>query len=314
MFLWISALALSGKAFGQNFTTFNVPGGTGTNPYGINNSGAITGSYMGSDSQRHGFVRNSDGTFVSFDPPESRGETDPASINSSGAITGMYWAGAYVGFIRHANGHYISFGPSPNSPNPNSFQPQSINDAGEVTGFFSGESTLVHGFLRQTNGTIVQFDPQGSIRTLPYSINQQGVIVGTYYDSQTGHGFIRQPDGQILTIDKCQSSLAYSINAHGTIAGYCWNGVGAGFLLDSKGNFTFLDPGLTPMKINNEGAATGPYGRGAFFRSPSGVVTTFGPEESQGCNSTYPTSINSAGVVVGQCTSGYGQKAFVRTP
>ncbi len=94
------------------FTTFEAPGadttpgsfnGTGCNsdcPVGLNDSGAITGSYWDSSNVQHGFLRTPDGTFVTVDPRGSEG-TQPESINDSGAITGYYFdkKNVYHGFL-----------------------------------------------------------------------------------------------------------------------------------------------------------------------------------------------------------------------
>jgi hypothetical protein len=54
-----------------------------------NDDGAITGYYTATSGKYHGFVRNADGTYAEFDPPNSTG-TFPASINSEGVIVGTY--------------------------------------------------------------------------------------------------------------------------------------------------------------------------------------------------------------------------------
>ena len=48
--------------------------------------------YYSSDSGTHGFLRTSDGTITTFDPPES-GATYALAINGSGAIIGDYFVG-----------------------------------------------------------------------------------------------------------------------------------------------------------------------------------------------------------------------------
>src|SRR5437667_965636 len=70
----------------------DAPGATeGTVAMAINASGVITGYYLASDGE-HAFVRNTDGTFVSFDSPlgPQSGQIVPMSINNAGVITGFY--------------------------------------------------------------------------------------------------------------------------------------------------------------------------------------------------------------------------------
>ena len=59
---------------------------------GINDDGAVVGTYAQTTTSTHGFLRNPDGTFVSLDAPNapSSGNTLPVQINSAGAIVGYY--------------------------------------------------------------------------------------------------------------------------------------------------------------------------------------------------------------------------------
>jgi hypothetical protein len=61
---------------------------------------SIDSLYLGSDGAYHGFVRKRDGTFTTFDAPNSHG-TFPQSINLVGQITGYYFDGnSFHGFVR----------------------------------------------------------------------------------------------------------------------------------------------------------------------------------------------------------------------
>jgi hypothetical protein len=93
------------KAAGT-FITFDAPGaGTGrlqgTVPANVNAPGAITGYYVDANYFGHGFVRASDGTITTFDPPGSV-DTEPIGINPAGAISGFYLDASAVfhGFLR----------------------------------------------------------------------------------------------------------------------------------------------------------------------------------------------------------------------
>lgn len=93
------------------FTTFDATGagagayqGTGCFsdcPVGLNDWGAVTGSYWDTNYVQHGFLRSPGGAFVTVDPSGSVG-TQPESINDSGAIAGYYVDAnnVYHGFIR----------------------------------------------------------------------------------------------------------------------------------------------------------------------------------------------------------------------
>jgi hypothetical protein len=64
----------------------------------INDSGTVVGIYRDANLVRHGYLRNPDGTFVSFDDPEAAQlplsatglGTDPRDINANGAVVGFY--------------------------------------------------------------------------------------------------------------------------------------------------------------------------------------------------------------------------------
>jgi len=84
--------------------TFDAPpdagsfgfGCSGACPLGLNDSGAITGSYQDANNVWHGFVRSPEGKFTTFDAPGADNTpglgngTFPVSINEQGAIAGFY--------------------------------------------------------------------------------------------------------------------------------------------------------------------------------------------------------------------------------
>jgi len=88
---------------GDTYTTIDVPGATGTNAWGINNSGAVVGPWFNLSRWAEGYVRTSDGAFKVVDVPGAL-ETLIAGINDLGDICG-FWADpktglwtAFVGF------------------------------------------------------------------------------------------------------------------------------------------------------------------------------------------------------------------------
>jgi hypothetical protein len=91
-----------------------------------------------------------------------------------------------------------------------------------------------HGFLRDAQGKVSKFDPSDAGTssgqgTIPWSINDAGVISGQYQDAGgVYHGFVRTLDGKIKTYDV----------------------PGAG---------TGIGQGTQPSVINNPGSITGDY-------------------------------------------------------
>jgi probable HAF family extracellular repeat protein len=73
-------------------------------------------------------------------------------------------------------------------------QASSINNQGQIVGFFSDSSGEGHGFLRNKDGTFTTIDPPGSVFTQALSINNPGEVVGVFEDSSfVGHGFLTVP-------------------------------------------------------------------------------------------------------------------------
>jgi hypothetical protein len=232
------------------FITLDAPGARsaagsfdGTFPSSINNGGTITGNFIDSKDLNHGFLRSPSGAFITFDAPGVKSVaaagygTVPESINDSGAITGHYIdvRDATRGFMRAPGGSFTSFD-APGASSTAAFGygtvPESINDAGAVTGHYGDASGVFHGFLRAADGKITTFDAPGAATgTLPKSINAGGAITGHYVDAQNvDHGFVRSPSGNFTTFD---------VPGAGTDAG-------SGF-------------GTFPDSINDAGAITGHY-------------------------------------------------------
>jgi len=96
---------------------------------------------------QHGFVRDIDGTFTTFDPPGST-LTVAAGINPAGVITGFWSAtghfGVKHGFLRTRDGALTTFDP----PGSTFTFPASINPAGAITGYYGDASGITHGFVR----------------------------------------------------------------------------------------------------------------------------------------------------------------------
>jgi hypothetical protein len=147
-------------------TTFAPPGlvngaFNGLPPLGINPAGAITGTYFDANGAGHGFLRTHDGTLTVFDVPGAGTccfhGTYPDGIDPVGDITGFYSDanGLPHGFLRALDGTFTTFD-APGAVNsagcgyPGT-EPSSINERGDITGFYSDASCRVHGFLLKKN-------------------------------------------------------------------------------------------------------------------------------------------------------------------
>jgi hypothetical protein len=85
------------RSAGAKSDSFETPGagtpsGLGnfvTYTNGINQGGAIAGGYADARGMFHGFVRNPEGTFATFDPPGSV-FPDKSRITPNGTVTSFY--------------------------------------------------------------------------------------------------------------------------------------------------------------------------------------------------------------------------------
>ena len=69
-----------------------------------------------------------------------------------------------------------------------------INFWGTATGYYWDAQSVLHGWLRDSQGTITSFDPPGSIYTYPDGINDFGAITGIWTNVLGANfGFLRLP-------------------------------------------------------------------------------------------------------------------------
>jgi hypothetical protein len=195
---------------------------------GLNASGTVVG-YFAVDSNRSSFIRHPDGFSILFDVPVDPGECEDSiqstvaeSVNANGVVAGWYslhfdpCATATVGgFVRSPQGGLTLFNPpgtiatlpGPGLPGPGGFvtggkeslsapHRLSINLAGSITGSYVDAEGAQHGFVRDPYGTVTAFDPPRGKQTTATSINDSGVIVGSFFydwNAQIPQGFLRLP-------------------------------------------------------------------------------------------------------------------------
>jgi hypothetical protein len=190
--------------------------------------------------------------------------------------------------------------------------PASINQSGDVTGYYLDANFLQHGFLLAKNGAFTTFDAPGAalvFNTSPSSINPAAAITGSYFDDVA---FL--PDGSVQCLQR-------------------------GFLRASTGTITPFDApgadtnpvncginGTVGVAINPEGAITGNYlgevailpnGSGecvahGFLRASDGTITAFDAPGADtnplncGFNGTAGVGINPEGIILGVYTDTNG--------
>jgi len=303
---------------GPTIISFDPPGSVRTVPSAINQSGQVTGSYNDPSNVNHGFLRETDGTIIAFDPLGST-NTISNGINGSGVMTGSYHDTHDYGFIREANGDFITFDASYGGTGFGTY-PYAISDSGEVAGGSYDSSHIEHSFLRQSNGTIINFDPPGSEDDTAYGIGPNGEVIGDAYINGIAYGYIRDQSGTITTFSAPRSTIATypaSINRSGQIAGYylAAKNIPHGFVRDQFGNFTtFTVSGgvcgatqsMVVTSINDAGEIAGYTVTShncatAFLREPDSTVTFFRASEAGGGYNagTYSGGLNDSGTVEG---------------
>ena len=138
------------------------------------------------------------------------------SVNADGVVAGVYSVCFYAcattnagGFVRSPQGVFTLFNPP--GTIVTSLVPHrvlggvplttphrlSINQAGTITGSYVDAEGAQHGFVRNPYGTITSFDPPRGKQTTATSINDSGVITGTYFydwNTQIAQGFLRVPE------------------------------------------------------------------------------------------------------------------------
>jgi uncharacterized membrane protein len=167
---------------GGAFTVIDPPGSAGTACWKINNAGVILGRYVDANYVVHVFTL-ANGTYTIIDYPGAAA-TDAGGINNKNQIVGDYndsVDGRLHGFVL-ANGNYFTT----DFPGAYGTFNTAINDNLVIVGTESAAfGERAHGFRRSSQGKYAHIDyPDPSvIETDPYAINNHGVIVGSYTDS-----------------------------------------------------------------------------------------------------------------------------------
>jgi hypothetical protein len=331
--MYLGLLLAASTCFAQKITTFDVPNSIMTQPVGISPAGEITGTYWdGNVWYGHGFVRDRNGKFVTIEIPDTtdNGYTwaadriTPTAINPAGQITGEYslhlvGAGTGVprtrGFLRDRDGTLATFGvPNTGVAPGRHVHPKAINPEGAIAGYTDPDDFTFTAFLRQPDGTFINFYWSDSFLGLWEftGINPSGEIVG--HDG-LNQAVVLQPDGTIVRFSAgyCPQSLhgcptsPQALNPAGQVTGSYGDGSGRskGFLRDAHGTIiNFEVPNSTntiPLSINARGQLTGIYTDATylyhgFLRESNGTISTFDVP-----NATYtnPTAICSTGEITG---------------
>jgi uncharacterized membrane protein len=194
---------LKGSKLTQVIAPF--PGNCVTLPMGINDAGTVIGQYQTNTdcTSDHGWAEVgftwSNGVFTLIPGPAGSIDAAPWAINSTGAMVGVALNAtetAAIGWLLQ-NGVYTTI----NYPGAPFTVPTAINDNGDIVGYYcagtyddcNNFASPYIGFL-YSGGTYTSFSVPGVPWSYPSGINNKGVIVGSYEDTNNfWHGFLIQP-------------------------------------------------------------------------------------------------------------------------
>jgi hypothetical protein len=235
--LLLGLFAVTGSVWATSYTFETLEckeANTGTTiATGINDSGEVSGYYIGSDGHYHGFLRSVGGACTEIGGPN--GETAYAlGINNNGDVVGLYFKDSTpVGFVRSAEGgNLTTFNFSTGAwsePVPNGYY-MGINDNGQVAGTLEDHNGGgVHGFVRSAKGVVTTFDYPSASQTYANGINNYGEVTGFYFDAKMQHMYcyVRSADGKDFSSfvypNAPDVTWAYGINDGGQVAGVYQN-------------------------------------------------------------------------------------------
>jgi probable HAF family extracellular repeat protein len=219
--------------------SLSVPGALNTFAYGINDSSQIVGAFSGPGSSS-GFIQTG-GVFVPISVPGATGTT-ARGINDLDEIVGYFSdvAGRQTGFLSTVDSGLGSSGFAATSftnisvPGSISTFPYSINNNGQIVGYFTDASGVSSGFMFQ-GGVYHTINIPGSTDTFVYGINDLGQMVGSFIDRSGTHGFV-ESNGVFTPFDApgtlpTSGTFARDINDSGQILVF---GSGAGTFLATE--------------------------------------------------------------------------------
>jgi hypothetical protein len=132
------------------FITFNAPGTIGeTFAYSINDLGFVTGIYLGINPLYSAYLRAPSGDLTSFNVSGAT-STNAVAINNQNDIAGYARLPnqSSLGFFRTSDGTLTTFNvPGAGTAIGQGTFPASINNIGQITGYYTGSNLVHHGFL-----------------------------------------------------------------------------------------------------------------------------------------------------------------------
>lgn len=212
------SIAQAAATYSYSVTDLGTLGGSGSEAYGINNSGQVVGRARTASNEEHAFLYSAG---VMTDLGSLGGGYSLAhDINNSGQVVGMSWtsSGAIRAFLYNGASGMTDLGVI----GGNGSYAYAINDSNQVVGASSLKTSTsgTHAFLYSTGMIDLGILPGGSYGNA-YGINAGGLVVGSSDSAldYNKHAVLYTALGIIDLGTKNQASVAYDINDRGLIVG-----------------------------------------------------------------------------------------------
>jgi hypothetical protein len=275
---WFTALcallaSAAVHAAGYDYQLLWVDGGVSTMPSGINESGAVVGSYQlerGPDLLIRPFTFK-DGVYTAW--PEG----DPASVSFDDVNDARHLV-SNVGHRDFSSQAFFHDGERKtllDVPGAIATHAYALNDRDLVVGGYEHDPNplgiaTTSAFAWHAGEGYRSFDVPGAAGlTIAWGVGRAGTTVGVYIDARgVYHGFVRTPAGKVTTIDYPGSPYTQlmGINDRGDVVGFYQDPADfilKGFVLRA-GKFVPIAPegatnGSYPYRITNDGRIVGWY-------------------------------------------------------
>lgn len=210
---------------GVTYSDVNYPLAQYTEPFGINDSGVVSGEFADGGGGAHGFVL-SGGVYTQIDDPLApSGSTHLFGIANSGEAVGYYYDGSgYAQAFTLCNGSFAAV----NVPSAVNTWAYGVNASGQIVGYYDDGGHRLS-FIQDGLQTTTLTDPRAAPNsTFASDINDAGVVVGSYI-ARNGveHGFL-YANGAYLTIDgpNAVRTQLDGVNNQGEVVGWFQDGLG----------------------------------------------------------------------------------------
>jgi len=229
-----------------------------TSVYGINNNGAIVGTYNPNAMSQAAYILKSGVVTTIFYPGASM--TSGFGINDNQDIVGSYvppGVGAPTYGFEYVNGFFTSLSFPGGSIMT---QAVGINRAGIVVGTYQDSKAITHGFA-YVNQKYTSITYPGARATFAGAINNKNVVAGGYTDTaNVEHGFIWS-SGKFTVVDYpgAANTIISQVNDNGVIAGTYYDSTFSTWtdFVDVNGTFQPITDPIAPTETAVNGLSDG---------------------------------------------------------